>query len=140
MIEFGILTGEIEGNLLRVKYRTGEMFWAKMAVMGNSVSLPSEVWIKTNYKNFLALVTFEKDLNKIPIVIGFYPVNGASSDSYNEFERLLKLVSSLIDTLQQATTMTRLGPQKFMADTQVKLNQSKSDLEDINKNILNLKL
>ena len=100
MIEFGVLTGEIDNSLLRVQYRTGEKFWAKMAMIGNNVSLPSETWIKTNCKNFLALVSFEKDLNETPIIIGFYPVNDPDSNSYNEFERLIKLIKVLLDTLK----------------------------------------
>lgn len=140
MIEFGVLTGEIDNNLLRVQYRTGEKFWAKMAMIGNNVSLPSETWIKTNCKNFLALVSFEKDLNETPIIIGFYPVNDPDSNSYNEFERLIKLVKVLLDTLKEATTMTQLGPQKFMFNTQEKLIKASDELTDISKNILNLKL
>ena len=77
---------------------------------------------------------------KNPMIMGFYPVRGASSESFNDFEKLLKLIGTLIDTLQQATTMTKLGPQKFMADTQSKLIQAKSDLTDITNDILKLSL
>ena len=140
MIEFGVLTGEVEKNIIRVQFRTGEKFWAPMVVIGNNVSLPSEIWIKNNYKNFLALVSFEKDIFENPMVIGFYPVVGASSESFNDFEKLLKLVGTLIETLQQATTMTKLGPQKFMADAQSKLIQAKSDLTEITNDILKLSL
>lgn len=140
MIEFGQITGEVENNLLQVKLRTGERLFAPMAVIGTDVSIPSADWIKENKSNFLALVTYEKDITSSPMVIGFYPVKGADSASYNTTERLLAMVTKLIEQLLKAKVNTQIGPQPFMPDTIQVFNDIKQELENITKLILPIKL
>lgn len=141
MVEFCIITGEVDNNRIRVQTRTGARFWATMAVVGNNVSLPSEKWITSNRKNFLALVAFEKDsLDGEPMVMGFYPVRGASSKDYDNFELLLTQFKALVSCLQKATVMTRLGPQRLMSTAQTQLTQISSSLDDIDNNLLKLRL
>lgn len=140
MIEFGKITGDMEGHYIEVQMRTGEHLYAPMVVMGNSISIPSESWIKTNKDNFLALVTFEKDILENPMIIGFYPVKGATSKDYDVTEKLLKLVTDLVEELQKARINTQLGPQKFLPDTQMELKSMKSTLDEISASINSLKL
>lgn len=136
MIEFAKLTGKSASpNLIQVKMRQGEQLYAPMAVMGNSVSMPSAAWIAAHKDEFLALVTFEHEVLKNPVVIGFYPVKGADSTTYNVTEKLLDLVKSLIDTLGQAKVLTQLGPQQFMADTLVDLQKLTAEIETLSKDI-----
>lgn len=140
MIEFGKITGEVDNNLLQVKMRTGESLYAPMAVVGTDVSIPSEDWVKENKDNFLALVTYEKDMPISPIIIGFYPVKGADSSVYNTAERLLAVVTKLLEQLLKAKVNTQIGPQPFMPDTIQVFNDIKKELEDITKLILPVKL
>ena len=140
MIEFGKITGEVEDNLMQVKMRTGENLFAPLTVIGTDVSIPSEQWVKDNKDNFLALVTYEKDMYISPMIIGFYPVKGADSSSYNTTERLLAMVTKLIEQLLKAKVNTQIGPQPFMSDTIQVLNDIKKELDEIAKLILPVKL
>lgn len=133
MIEFAKITGKLSGNRLQVKMRTGETMYAPMIVVGVGVSVPSEQWVEDNKDNFLALVTFEKDLGSSPMIMGFYPVKGAKSESYNVNERLLQVVISLIEQLQKGKINTQIGPQTFMPDTQQVFTNLKSELDEITK-------
>lgn len=140
MIEFGKITGDMDGHYIEVRMRTGEHLYAPIVVMGNSVSIPSSEWIKSNKDNFLALVTFEKDILESPMVIGFYPVKGATSSEYDVTEKLIKVVSQLVDELKKARVNTQLGPQKFLPDTQIELSNMKDSLDVISRTINSLKL
>lgn len=140
MIEFGKITGEVEGNLMQVKMRTGEHLFAPLTVIGTDASIPSEQWVKDNKDNFLALVAYEKDMYISPMIIGFYPVKGADSSSYNTTERLLAMVTKLIEQLLKAKVNTQIGPQPFMSDTIQVLNDIKEELDEIAKLILPVKL
>lgn len=140
MIEFGKITGEVENNLIQVKMRTGESLFAPLTVIGTDVSLPSEDWIIANKDNFLALVTYEKDMYISPMIIGFYPVKGADSKTYNTFERLFEMFYKLIEQLLKAKVNTQIGPQPFMPDTIQVFNDVKRELDEIKKLILPLKL
>ena len=133
MIEFGKITGEVEGNFIQVKLRTGECLFAPVTIVGMDVSLPSEDWITANKDNFLALVTYEKDMYISPMVIGFYPVKGADSSSYNTTERLLAMVTKLIEQLLKAKVNTMLGPQPFMPDSMQVFTEIKQELDEISK-------
>ena len=140
MIEFGKITGETSDNLLQVRMRTGESLFAPMIVVGNNVSLPSKDWIKANKDNFLALVTYEKDMLISPMIIGFYPVKNADSSAYNVTEKLLSVILELIEQLIDAKVSTQTGPQPFMPDTISVFNNLKSHINEISKTILSLKL
>lgn len=140
MIEFGKITGEVEGNLLQVKLRTGESLFAPIVVIGMGTSVPSTEWVTSNKDNFLALVAYEKDMCDSPMIIGFFPVQGADSTSYNSNERLLKVVITLIEQLLKAKVNTQIGPQPFMTNTIQVLSDLKSELDEISKLILPLKL
>lgn len=140
MIEFGKITGEVDNNLIQVRMRTGESLFAPLAVIGTGVSLPSEDWVMSNKDNFLALVTYEKDMYISPMIIGFYPVKGADSSSYNTSERLLAMVIKLVEQLLTAKVNTMLGPQPFMPNTIQVLNDIKGELNEITKLILPIKL
>lgn len=140
MIEFGKITGEMEGNYMEVRMRTGECLFAPITTVGNSVSLPSEDWVKEHKDSFLALVAFEKDILENPIILGFYPVKGANSTSYNTVERLLSALMTLLDQLLKAKVNTMMGPQPFMPDTIKVFNDVKTELENIKQLILPLKL
>lgn len=140
MIEFGKITGEVDNNLIQVKMRTGESLFAPLTVIGTDVSIPSEDWITANKDNFLALVTYEKDMYISPMIIGFYPVKGADSSSYNTTERLLAMVTKLIGQLLKAKVNTQIGPQPFMPDTIKVFNEIKKELDEITKLILPVKL
>lgn len=140
MIEFGKITGEVENNLMQVTLRTGESLFAPIAVVGTDVSIPSADWVSANKDNFLALVTYEKDMYISPMIIGFYPVKGADSSSYNTTERLLAMVTKLIEQLLRAKVNTQIGPQPFMPDTIQVFNDIKKELDEIKKLILSVKL
>ena len=140
MIEFGKITGDMDGHYIEVQMRTGEHLYAPLVVMGNSVSVPSESWVKANKDNFLALVAFEKDILENPMVIGFYPVKGATSKTYDVTEKLLSVVTELVSELQKARINTQLGPQKFLPDTQIELSNMKDTLDAISETINSLKL
>lgn len=140
MIEFGQLTGEIYKNSYEVKLRTGESLFAPLCVMGVNTPQPSSAWILSNRKKFLALLTYEKDILSNPMIIGFYPVKGADSSSYDLFERLLELVKTLVEDLLSAKVSTQIGPQQFLPDTLLKLEQIKLSLEKIDNDITKLRL
>lgn len=140
MIEFAKIVGELDGSYLRVQIRTGEEFLAPMAVVGNGVTLPSAQWVSENKDKFMALVTYEKDLYLSPIIIGFYPLSGASSESYDTVERLLSVCIALVEQLLKAKVNTMLGPQQFMPDTIQVFNDLKTQLDEIKKLILPVKL
>lgn len=140
MIEFGKITGEMEDNLLQVKMRTGECIYAPITTIGTGVSLPSEEWINNNKDCFLALVAYEKNMCISPMIIGFYPVRGADSSSFNTTERLLIVVSELIEQLLKAKVNTQIGPQPFMVDTIQVFNDLKKELTEIKNLILPLKM
>ena len=136
MIEFAKITGDTLDTKIEVTMRTGESLYAPMAVTGLGTPLPSSEWIKTNKDNFLALVTFEKDLWMNPIVIGFYPVKGAKSEKYGVLERLLTATITLLDKLVNGKINTSIGPQPFMPDTLMAFNDIKKELEEISELIL----
>ena len=140
MIEFGKLTGEVDNNLICVQMRTGESLFAPISVMGTGVTVPSESWISANKDNFLAIVTYEKDLYISPIIIGFYPVKGADSAMYNTNERLLSVTIRLVEQLLKAKVNTQIGPQPFMQDTIKVFTDIKDELTKINDLILSIKL
>lgn len=140
MIEFAKILGEIEGNNLRVRMRTGETLYAPMVVVGTDMALPSRKWINSNKDNFLALVTYEKDLLMSPMIVGFYPVKGADSSSYNTSERLLAVIIKLLDQLTKAKVNTFIGPQPFMPDTIKELISINQELSEIQELITSLKL
>lgn len=140
MIEFGKIIGEVDNNLIQVRLRTGESLFAPLTVIGTNVSIPSEEWISSNKDNFLALVAYEKDIYSSPMIIGFYPVKGADSSSYNTTERLLATVTKLIEQLLKAKVNTQIGPQPFMPDTIQVFNGIKKELDEITKLILPVKL
>ena len=96
MIEFAKITGAVENNLIQVRMRTGENLFAPLTVVGTGASIPSEDWVVANKDNFLALVTYEKDMYISPMIIGLYPVKGADSYTYNTTLRLLSMVTQLI--------------------------------------------
>lgn len=139
MIEFGKIL-DLDKNYLRVQLRTGERIYAPIVTMGANVSLPSEKWVQSNKDNFLALVAYEKGIWENPMIIGFYPVKGGESKSYNTHERLLAMVVKLIEQLLKAKVNTQIGPQPFMQDTIKVFNEIKSELDEIDKLILPLKL
>ena len=131
MIEFGKITGKVDGTKIQVKFRQGECLYAPIVTIGVGISLPSEKWIKDNKDSFLALVAFEKNLPENPAVIGFYPVKGAKSEDYSVTEKTLKVLLTLIEKLMNGKVNTQLGPQPFMPDTQQALSQLKQDVKDI---------
>lgn len=140
MIEFAKITGDMEGHKIEVTLRTGESFLAPIVVMGTDVSVPSNEWISSNKDSFLALVSYAKDNYSDPMIVGFYPVRGADSSSYNTTERLLEVCLKLLEQLLKAKVNTMLGPQPFMPDTIQIFNQLKSELDEIKKLITPLKL
>lgn len=140
MIEFGKITGEVDNNLIQVKMRTGESLFAPLTVIGTDVSIPSEDWITANKDNFLALVTYEKDMYISPMIIGFYPVKGASSSEYNTFEKVIVILEKLLEQLSKARINTQIGPQQFMPDTLMVLKQLTQDLALAKSDINQIKL
>lgn len=140
MIEFAKITGKTASpNLIQVKMRNGEHIYAPMVVVGNSVSIPSPLWILKNKDSFLALVTFVGDLGQNPAVIGFYPVRGADPSSFNILERTVDLLKDLIDKLSQAKVITQLGPQQFMPDTLLELQKMSLEIDTMMKDVSDLK-
>lgn len=140
MVTLTKITGEVSGNLIRVRLRTGEEFMATMMVSGFSPA-PSAQWITDNKDNFLAVTEFEgKEITPIPIVLGFYPVKGADSVEYNSVEKLLKVATSLVEQLTKAKVNTQIGPQPFLPDSVEVFKGLKNDLDEIGKSIYNIKL
>lgn len=140
MIEFGKITGNMEGNLYQVMLREGECLYAPIAVMGNNVSAPSEKWVQANKDKFLALVTYEKDIFESPVIVGFFPVKGAKSEEYNVHERLVYLITRLVKQLQRTKINTQLGPQQFMPDTIYVLEEIENGLKEIDEDTNKLEL
>jgi len=139
-MEFGKILGEVSGNRIRIKLRTGEEFMASMMVTGTT-PVPSEKWITDNKDNFLAIVEFEgNQMFPIPVLVGFYPVEGADSSVFNSFERLLTVMEKLTDQLIKAKVNTSIGPQPFLPDTIQVLNEVKQEMKKISENILPIKL
>lgn len=130
----------MDGHRIQVTMRTGESLYAPITVMGTDVSVPSKEWFATNKDNFMALVTYEKDILLSPMIIGFFPVMGADSSSYNTTERLLSATLQLLEQLLKAKVNTMIGPQPFMPDTIQVFTTIKQELEEIQKLILPLKL
>lgn len=129
MIEFYKLTGKSDGDRLQVKSRTGEEMYAPMINVGTSTSVPSASWLLTNKDNFIALVSFERESFSRPIILGFYPVKGARTSDFDIVFKLMTAFEDLLDSLAQAKTNTLLGPQPFFADTLLKINQTKVEVE-----------
>lgn len=138
MIEIAKITGDVLDNKIQVTVRTGESFFAPMAILGTAVTAPSEKWIKENKDNFMALVTYEKNNYITPIIMGFYPLKGSDSSSYNTSERLIEVLVKLVEQLSKGKINTQLGPQQFMPDTQKVLSDLKKELEEIKKLILTI--
>ena len=135
MIEFGKLTGETYKNMFKVKLRTSETLYAPICVMGIGTPQPSTAWVLSNKDKFLVLLTYEKDILNNPMIIGFYPVKGADSSTYDLFERLLESMQKLVDQLSKAKVTTQLGPQQFLPDTLLVLEQIKVSLNEIKNQI-----
>lgn len=140
MIEFAKILGETEGNRTRIKFRTGETLLVPIVTTGTGVTIPSAKWLSRHKDDFLALVTFEKGIWESPMIIGFYPVKGASSKEYGALERLIVIIEKLLDQLSKARITTQIGPQKFMPDTLVTLDNLKSMLSLIKDDIGEVKL
>lgn len=140
MIEFAKITGEVENNYIEVTMRTGESLYAPLIVVGTDVTLPSEKWISEQKDNFLALVAYEKDIPESPMVIGFYPVKGAESETYNTVERLTEVLLGLIEQLLKAKVNTQIGPQPFLPDTIQVFNDLKTSIEETKEFINSIKL
>lgn len=139
MIEFAKITGEMEGTNLQVRMRTGEHLYAPIVVSGIGATLPTKEWISANKDSFLALVTYEGDTFYDPMVIGFFPVKGADSSSYNTTDRVYRMFLKLIEQLLKAKVNTQIGPQPFMPDTIQVFNEIKKELDDVGKLMLDLK-
>lgn len=139
-MEFAKITGKMEGHKIQVTFRTGESLYAPLTIIGNDVTVPSQEWIDSNKDAFLALVDFEKGMTIAPIILGFYPVKGASSETYNVTERLLAMNYTLIEQLLKAKTNTMIGPQPFMPDTIQVFTDLKKELDEIKKLIQPLNL
>lgn len=136
MIEFGKITGELDGNLYELQLIRGECIFAPLIVTSVGASVPSEDWVKANKDNFLALVSYESENPNKPFIIGFYPTKSAKSNEYNILERLLDMNLKLVEQLLKAKTNTQIGPQPFMPDTIQVFNEVKDELDEIKKLIL----
>lgn len=139
MIDFAKITGEVEGNRIEVQMPTGEHLFSPIMLNGTAVTFPSEEWIKNNKDNFLAVISYEGSRCYDSMVLGFYPVKGADSTSYNTTDRMFKMLVKLVDQLLRAKTNTQLGPQPFMTDTIQVLNEIKTELEEVGKLMLDFK-
>lgn len=140
MIEFAKMSGEVDGHYVEVKIRTGEHLFAPITTIGTGATIPSEKWIKENKDNFLALVTYEKDMYISPMIIGFFPVQGADSSTYNTVERLIQVVLTLLEQLSKAKVNTMIGPQQFLPDTLLILEELSSEIDKIKSDINSIKL
>lgn len=139
MIDFAKITGEVEGNRIEVQMPTGEHLFSPIMLNGTAVTFPSEEWIKNNKDNFLAVISYEGSRCYDSMVLGFYPVKGADSTSYNTTDRMFKMLVKLVDQLLKAKTNTQLGPQPFMTDTIQVLNEIKTELDEVGKLMLDFK-
>ena len=141
MIDYAQITGKMDsGYRIQVKMPTGETLYAPMIVMGSSVQLPSQDWIDANKSKFLAVVTYQGSSYYDPLIMGFLPVKGAESATYNTTERMLVVMQDLVEQLLNAKVNTQIGPQPFMADTIGKLQEFKQELSDISDLVTPLKL
>lgn len=139
MIDFAKITGEVDGNRIEVQMPTGEHLYAPLLLTGTATTLPTADWISTHKDNFLAVITYEGSRCYDSMVVGFYPVKGADSTSYNTTDRMFKMLVKLVEQLLKAKTNTQLGPQPFMSDTIQVLNDIKKELDDISKLMLDFK-
>jgi len=133
MIDFAKITGEVEGHRLEVQMPTGEHLYAPLLVHGNSTSFPSKEWINANKDNFLAVITYEGSRCYDSMILGFYPVKGADSKKYDVTEQLLDLVVELVEKLYEAKVNTQIGPQTFMPNTLIYLDNIHTQLQEIQK-------
>jgi hypothetical protein len=135
MWEFFKIIGSEPKNTVRVKSRTGFEFVLPIVISNPAAPLPSEKWITDNKDKFLAVILTEETISPTPVLIGFYPVAGASSTEFNIFEQLLKACTELTQALQEAKVATSIGPQPFMPDTLTKLGDLKTNLDKIKESI-----
>lgn len=140
MIEFAKITGDMEGHRIEVQMPTGEHLYAPLLVCGTTTTIPTQEWIDNNKDNFLAVITYEGSRCYDPMVLGFYPVIGADSTSYNTTDRTYKMLVKLVAQLLVAKVNTQLGPQPFMTDTIKVLNEIKDELEEVGKLMMDLKV
>lgn len=137
MIEYTkIISSEDEEKYIKVKARTGEEFVAQMCITGISALLPSKVWIDKNKDNFLAIVSYEKNLLENPLIIGFLPLEKSKATEYNFLYLCTEVLLKLIEQLGKAKVNTQLGPQPFMPDTVLVLDDLKDKLEEYKKEVL----
>lgn len=139
MIEFAKMTGELDGNLLQVRMKTGECLYAPIAVPYIGATLPTKDWVSDNKDSFLAIVGYEGETFYDPFILGFFPVKGADSREYSVNDRMYKCLVKLVEQLLKAKVNTQIGPQPFMADTIKVINEVKSELDNIGKLMLDFK-
>jgi len=140
MIDFAKITGEVEGHRLEVQMPTGEHIYSPLLLVGTATTFPTEEWIKNNKDNFLAVITYEGSRCYDSMILGFYPVKGADSSTYNTTDRMFKMLLKLVEQLLKAKVNTQIGPQPFMADTIQVLNEIKTELTEVQKLMLDLKV
>ena len=140
MIDFAKITGEVEGHRLEVQMPTGEHIFSPLLLNGTAVTFPTEEWIKNNKDNFLAVISYEGSRCYDSMILGFYPVRGADSTTYNTTDRMFKMLVKLVDQLLKAKVNTQIGPQPFMTDTIKVLNDIQKELTEIQKLMLDFKL
>lgn len=131
MIEYAKIQNFEDGKI-RVKMPMGETILAPV-IVGANVVTPSSDWIENNKSNYLAVVSYQGSSNCYPLILGFLPLKSSSSETNNVVERMLKLQMDIIDLLINAKVNTQIGPQPFMADVLSKLNNYKSETEEIKK-------
>jgi hypothetical protein len=136
--EFAKLTDEMEGDYVKCVMRTGEAIYAPMINIGTASFMPSKKWLTANKDNFIALITYERNYYSNPLIIGFYPVKDAKMDSFNTLYMIEELLFKLVEQLGKAKINTQLGPQQFMPDTLVVLDEIKQSLTDTMSNVLKL--
>lgn len=141
MVEYVKILGsdEDDNKFLRLKARTNEEFIAPMVIVGTSTLLPSKEWVDKNKDNFLAIVTYEKNLNENPLIIGFLPLEKSDATEYNFLYLCTEVLLKLLDQLGKAKVNTQIGPQPFMADTIKVLSELKSNVEQYKKGVLDAK-
>lgn len=139
MIDFAKITGDVDGHRIEVQMPTGEHLYAPLLVIGTATTFPTEEWVRENKDNFLAVISYEGSRCYDSMILGFYPVKGADSTSYNTTDRMFKMLVKLVEQLLKAKTNTQLGPQPFMADTIQVLSDIKSELDEIGKLMLDFK-
>lgn len=128
---------EEDEKYLRLRARTGEEFIAPMCTIGTSGILPSKKWVEKNKDNFLAVVTYEKNLLENPIIQGFLPLTNAKAEEYNFLYLCTEVMLKLIEQLSKAKVNTQIGPQPFMPDTTRVLNDLKDKLNTYKEEVLN---